>query len=112
MSILKQDMKFRVHSPEHSVAIQKRLFELGYKWSNGDEGLDHRKSITALYAYKGQPRSQPLTYSELTDYSYLHDHRGRLTTLDDLYNPELLKESCEGKPVEIDGKRYKLVLEE
>lgn len=28
-----KDMKFRVHSPEHSKAIQEKLFELGYEWA-------------------------------------------------------------------------------
>ena len=27
-------MKFRVKSPEHSVFIQKKLFEMGYNWSD------------------------------------------------------------------------------
>ena len=109
MSILKQDMKFRVFSPEHSVAIQKRLFELGFRWWSGREGLRTDNDITALYTFHGSDMSLSYEYS---DHSYFHDHNGRLTTLDDLYNPELLKESCEGKTVEIDGKRYKLVPEE
>src|SRR5690554_41293 len=28
-------MKFRVESPEHSEKIQKKLFEMGYKWWDG-----------------------------------------------------------------------------
>lgn len=27
-------MKFKVNSPEHSKAIQEKLFEMGYKWGN------------------------------------------------------------------------------
>ena len=27
-------MKFRVESPEHSKKIQKKLFEMGYRWRN------------------------------------------------------------------------------
>ena len=28
-------MKFRVESPEHSEKLQKKLFEMGYKWWDG-----------------------------------------------------------------------------
>ena len=31
-----ENLKFRANSPEHSIAIQNRLFELGYKWIGGD----------------------------------------------------------------------------
>jgi hypothetical protein len=30
-------MKFRVESPEHSEKIQKKLFEMGYKWYGEDD---------------------------------------------------------------------------
>ena len=39
-----ENLKFRVHSPEHSEAIQKRLFELGYEWCVCGKTVNHTEA--------------------------------------------------------------------
>jgi hypothetical protein len=102
---LNKDIKIEVHSPEHSEAIQKRLFELGIHWIDGSTEIDHPND-PYLYVENGY-----MTCGIL-DCVFM-ENKGTQVTLDDLYNPSFLKkDSCEGKSVVIDGKRYKLVLEE
>ena len=43
-------MKFRVESPEHSEKIQKRLFEMGYKWCGEDGTASDFQSEPFLFA--------------------------------------------------------------
>lgn len=70
-------MKFRVHSPEHSEAIQERLFKLGYSWFSGKNT---------------QFQDKPFLYTKKNGY-VLHDGALEVflkedaiqTTLDDLY---------------------------
>jgi hypothetical protein len=101
-----KDIKIKVHSPEHSAAIQNRLFELGASWSHSDTKV---VCVKALYLFV---TGNTITHS--SDYHiFISDINCKQATLDDLYNPSFLtNDSCNGKTVEIDGKRYKLVLEE
>jgi len=70
------NLKFRVHNEQHSEAIQKRLFELGYKWSNGDVGVaDTKKSY--LYA------DSSFGYGTTNDFFEKDDRKE--ATLDELY---------------------------
>ena len=43
-------MKFRVESPEHSEKIQKKLFEMGYKWYGKDDTASDFQSEPFLFA--------------------------------------------------------------
>jgi hypothetical protein len=78
-----KDLKFRVKNPQHSEAIQKRLFELGYKWE-ARTSLYHTEK-PALFCYK----KGIITYGSLED---ICDHPNTEATLDDLYSPEFLNE--------------------
>ena len=76
-----KNLKFKVHSPEHSEAIQKRLFELGIeKPSEGKKEwlLLHSGGISG---YWDQVPEDCEHY--------------QLATLDDLYNPEFIKDERE-----------------
>ena len=42
-------MKFRVESPEHSEKIQKKLFEMGYKWYGKDDTASDFQSEPFLF---------------------------------------------------------------
>jgi len=102
---LNKDIKIEVHSPEHSAAIQRRLFELGVEWLSGRKGTLHLDS-PYLYVESGVMKKD-------IDRELFIKDKATKATLDDLYNPLFLtNDSCNGKTVEIDGKRYKLVLEE
>lgn len=43
-------MKFRVKNPEHSKAIQERLFEMGYKWFGEHRAAVEKTKHPFLYA--------------------------------------------------------------
>lgn len=43
-------MKFRVESPEHSCKIQKKLFEMGYRWYGEDRCAVDFQSEPFLFA--------------------------------------------------------------
>jgi len=45
-----KDMQFKVHSPEHSKAIQERLFELGYEWGSCGKMIEKYPLDWGLYA--------------------------------------------------------------
>lgn len=38
-------MKFRVKNPDHSKAIQERLFEMGYKWFCNGKKVSHQNAF-------------------------------------------------------------------
>ena len=101
---LTKALKFRVHSPEHSEAIQRRLFELGASLFNGYFPLYTDKQY--LYVQKGGYMNHG------TDSVTFEASREKEATLDDLYNPTFLAPSCQANSVVIDGKKYKLVLDE
>jgi hypothetical protein len=100
---LNKDIKIKIHSEEHSAAVQKRLFELGAKGGFlGDIVIN--TTVANLYVEDGQ-----LSWGNNSE--YFNDCKNVLATLDDLYNPEFL-DDLDGKTALIDGKRYKLVLDE
>lgn len=74
-------LKFRVHSQEHSKAIQTILFELGYEWNIS--GKNH-SFITKPFIYCGEDCSIRFGTTESTFKEYLHKE----TTLDDLYKDD------------------------
>lgn len=89
-----KNLKFIIHSPEHSAAIQKRLFELGYNWRN----FEHKKSVRNIDAiYLFADGNGGLAFGNLN--STYENSVGTPTTLDDLYKPkpEII---VEGKAVE------------
>lgn len=71
-------MKFKVRNPEHSEAIQKRLFELGYKWMDGSKTIQN-KAGEYLYANADGGIAVGL-YA-----SCFRDDDNKETTLDELY---------------------------
>ena len=71
-----KDMKFKVHSPEHSKAIQERLFELGYEWSSG------------LLVCKNTNRGDLCVTTNGTIHYNPEHTEGKWDTLDDLYKME------------------------
>lgn len=70
-----ENLKFRVRGEEHSEAIQKRLFELGYGWCDGKRVMFTEKSFLFL--------DTALSYSISEDYFIKHYFKE--TTLDELY---------------------------
>jgi hypothetical protein len=102
---LNKNIKIEIHSPEHSAAIQKRIFELGCKWLSRSPKYCN---IKAPYLFVN---NREMHWTDNVDIFSKSSYTQ--ATLDDLYNPSFLtNDSCNGKTVEIDGKRYKLVLEE
>lgn len=77
-----KDIKIRVHNPEHSEAIQKRLFKLGCGWSSWD-GLNKGQPIHLdakfLFAYAN------FNISKSKNEDWFLAHKNKEVTLDDLY---------------------------
>jgi len=104
---LTKDIKIIVHSEEHGKLIHERMISL----------LDlHRCRFSyvkgmVLYYRVG------CVHGEWGPFCYYKKFPYRKTTLDDLYNKSTLSDfttpdsPCQGKTVEIDGVRYKLVRE-
>ena len=72
-----KNLKFKVYNPEHSAAIQKRLFELGYEWVLGNKISYIDKPY--LYCHT----SERITFGE--DEHIFKKENNQLATLDDLY---------------------------
>lgn len=70
-------MKFRVHNEEHSEAIQKRLFEMGFEWPVG--GTEFTSKATHLFA------EGVITLIDDGDEKYFTEHITKESTLGDLY---------------------------
>ena len=79
-----KELKFRVHSPQHSEAIQKRLFELGYEW------FYHKAICVYLDEKYLYLESNEITYG--TTESTYNQKTNTEATLDDLYSSEFLNE--------------------
>lgn len=77
-------MKFRILSPKHSVAIQKRLFELGCRWSHTRATEPHLTNKAFLFC-----KGSCITWDNLED--YFNNSRAKETTLDDLYKLNTVK---------------------
>ena len=73
-----RDMKFRVHSPEHSKAIQEQLFKLGVRFCSGD-------NETPLYADASVLHVKNKIVSHGNSWSVNSYESCEETTLDDLY---------------------------
>jgi hypothetical protein len=80
-----KDLKFRVKNPQHSEAIQKRLFELGYEWMANDMVPIH-KDAPYLYA----DNVNDICFGDDEDFHL--NCKNTEATLDDLYSPEFLNE--------------------
>lgn len=73
-------MKFRVKNPEHSKAIQERLFEMGYKWSGDSDSIIQKLDSDFLFAYKSD-----MTITKMdSDESYFNKHEATETTLEEI----------------------------
>ena len=88
-----KDMKFRVHSPEHSEAIQEKLFELGYNL--GRNVLFLNTDSNFLFATK----EGSIYYNNL-EIGFEEEYY-KETTLDDLYKlkAEVSKEVYEDNQI-------------
>lgn len=73
-----KNLKFKVHNPEHSAAIQKRLFELGYKWGISGKVASH---LSQPYLYCHDYNN--ISFGE--DSGKFNEHENQLATIDDLY---------------------------
>lgn len=91
-------MKFRVHNEEHSKAIQKRLFELGYSWSSYGKTL---KFLAQTYLFA----SDDYTVTYAASHDYFEEDDRKETTLDELYS---LKKD---KTVKLNSKLTATILE-
>lgn len=72
-------MKFIVHSKEHSIALQNKLFELGYEWMSGKKEPFTICNIDFLYT----DEEGYITHN--SDVIRFNDDKGIKSTLDDLY---------------------------
>jgi hypothetical protein len=81
-----KDLKFRVKNPQHSEAIQKRLFELGCEWRKHGSVL-RKTDRPALFAY----RDGAITFLDSIG-PYFNEHLNTEANLDDLYSPEFINE--------------------
>ncbi len=80
-----ENLKFRVHSPEHSKAIQERLFELGYKWCSGDI-----KAICTELPFLFADNDGTIGHGSILDY-FNAQLNHKETTLDKTYEMTALK---------------------
>ena len=78
-----ENLKFRVHSPEHSEAIQKRLFELGYSWRHGGKEIENINQPFLLCDKSGY-----ISYAYITQKGVYDRSISKEATLDYLYNIE------------------------
>lgn len=76
----KSNMKFRVNSHEHSEAIQKRLFEMGFKWYNYEKCECIKLDSKYLFADYEDMR---ITHIQ-NDEGYYLRHGYTETTLEDI----------------------------
>jgi hypothetical protein len=68
---------------EHSIAVQKKLFDLGYSWSGKTEAKPNRKYI---YFRVGK-NDFSLTFASYSQFSCTHNGENYIkATLDDLFN--------------------------
>lgn len=77
-------MKFRVKSPEHSEAIQRRLFELGFSWVSDGSTESGFQDETFLWTGLDGKLYFSKTWDRLADRTE--------TTLDDLYDAPKVNE--------------------
>lgn len=80
-NITKAKLKFRVHSPEHSRAIQEKLFSMGGVWC-GLEGNN------VSYTNMGFLFFDNMELSYIDDRGYFLTHENTEATLDDLFKYE------------------------
>lgn len=92
-----KNAKFRVLSPEHSTAIQTRLFELGFKWAGGGETHPIYLKDRFLYLERN-----PQQITRGGDPDCFSENPATERTLNDLYNPQIISER-EVKPIKIGG---------
>lgn len=99
-------MKFKVHSPEHSEAIQKKLFELGYKWACS--GKERYLGVNSNFLYTDTDAQ--ITHG--TDAEWFNNKSYYVeTTLDDLYKaPKFSVVRLNGIHEAIIDKENKIVL--
>jgi len=69
MSSLKA-IKFKITSPEHSAAVQSKLFEMGYAWCGY---IKEAKYTDAKYLFAGTFGGNEITY-EINDAAYFKEH--------------------------------------
>jgi len=73
------NLKFRVHNEQHSEAIQKRLFEMGYGWSMMDTKEIGYTNMPYIYV------ENCIVCGRKGRNEYFEEHKGKESTLDDLY---------------------------
>ena len=95
-----KEMKFRVHSKEHSKAIQERLFELGYGWM----GYLKKELMCLHEQHLFTDKSGCLTYTN--EANYFNGHHAEETTLDDLFKIK------ENPTLEVRGLEYEIEIKE
>jgi hypothetical protein len=76
-----KNLKFKVQSPEHSAAIQKRLFELGYEWGISGKEVSYQNE-PYIYCYQ----SKSIQYGDVK--KDFNSKSSQLATLDDLYKDD------------------------
>lgn len=83
-----KNLKFKVYSPDHSEAIQKRLFELGYRW--GSDGCI--VSCTDRFFLYADSEGY-ITHCN-DDYEF-EIHKNKEVTINDLYDPVFMDSKYE-----------------
>lgn len=81
MNLRKERLHIIIHSPEHSTAVQKRLFELGFRWSMGNK-IHAAESPSLQVNYCGPDGI--ITHASTKEWTPLKPHT--VVTLDDLYS--------------------------
>jgi len=73
-----QEFKIKIHNPEHSKAVQERLFELGYEWAENKKNVSYLSSAyITTYGIGNMLHGNALTNFQ--------DSNKKQVTLDDLY---------------------------
>lgn len=76
-------MKFRVQNPEHSKAIQERLFEMGYKWWAQSKENSRKIQETNSSFLFADIRDMSIT-QEKDNIDYFNKHKYTETTLEQI----------------------------
>ena len=85
MKTLPSTFHIPVNSPEHSKAVQTRLFEFGFEWNTFKQTPSYLNEKVLV------ARGKELSFGNQEGYSYTEN----LLTLNDLYEMKVKKESVE-----------------
>lgn len=83
MNLRQQCCHIIIHSPEHCEAVQKRLFELGYRWRGGGTRVAYQDAASLSLNYQ-EGEENIVSFNADKEKRPRRSHT--IVTLDDLYS--------------------------